>query len=129
MARPLRELFSPGARPEVPAEAYGGSPLVWLHYASQPRAAGTPKNYVLAPVEAEPPDGAEEIARAELSAVYVYDMQRWQADRARQPLSSRGKAIYDVPRNVLFFRGPDSYRWGFFRARSVAARFLGRAQR
>ncbi len=129
MSRQLHELFSPGARPEVPGQAYGGSPLVWLHYASQPRAAGTPKNYVLAPIETEPPQGAIEVARNDLSAVYVYDVRRWEADRRQQPLSSRGKAIYAVPRNVLFFRGPDSHRPGFFRARSVVARLLGRGQR
>ena len=127
-ARELKELFPIGSRPDVPARAYGGSPLTWMYYASRASAAGTPKNYVLLPPNAEPPPGALEVVSNESAALYVYDPQRWESDRTRQPLHSRGKAIYDVPRYVLFFRGAESDRPGFFRPAAVVSRLLDRGR-
>ena len=125
-SRWLGELFLTSGRPEVPEEAYGGSPLAWMYYASRVDVADAPKNYVLAPADTEPPDGAVEIAGNDEVAVHVYDIQRWESDRTYQPGSSLGKAVYIVPRAILFFRGEDSVRPGYFRARSVVARLLGR---
>lgn len=127
-SRQLKELFPIGARPDVPAEAYGGSPLTWMYYASRESAASTPKSYALLPPGAEPPAGAFEVVNNDDAAVYVFDLQRWESDRALQPLHSRGKAIYDVPRYVLFFRGADSDRLGFFRPVAVVSRLLDRGR-
>lgn len=128
MTRELKELFPIGARPDVPSEAYGGSPLTWMYYASQESAAGTPKNYALVPPGTEPPAGATEVINNDIAAIYVYDLDKWESDRTLQPENSRGKEIYAVSRDVLFYRGSASDRPGFFRPAAVVARFLGRGR-
>jgi hypothetical protein len=122
----LSALFPGDGRPEVPDDAYGGSPIAWMYYANRPEADRAPKNYVLAPADSELPPGAIEVRRDSVAAVYVYDADQWESDRRLKPQHSRGKAIYAVPRNVLLFRGADSERPGYFRARSWVGRLLKR---
>lgn len=124
----LSALFQTDGRPDVPEKAYGGSPLAWMYYASRESAPASPKNYALLPPHTPRPEGAVEILRDSVAAVYVYDTRQWEEHRTLQPRHSRGKEIYRVPRTVLFDRGPASRRPGFFKPRTLLARLLRRDQ-
>jgi len=110
----LTELFPTDGHPDVPERAYGESPLPLLFYAMHAPSRSAPKSYGLARSDFPRPRNADEVYRDETVAVFVYDTVRWQKDRTSKPEASRGKNVFAVPRNVLFYRGPDSQRLGFF---------------
>ena len=121
----LEALFPKDMADEVPAEAYGGSPLAWLYYAERPTAASAGTNYVLAAASSPEPEGFQELYRDELAAVYVQDRSKWQEDRHLQPTNSNGQWVYQVDRNRLFNRGTASKRLGFFGPGHWVLRKLG----
>ena len=110
----LTELFPTDGHPDVPERAYGESPLPLLFYAMHAPLHTTPKSYGLARSDFPRPRNADEVYRDEAAAVFVYDTVQWQKDRTSKPQASKGKSVFAVPRNVLFYRGPDSQRLGFF---------------
>jgi hypothetical protein len=110
----LTELFPTDGHPDVPDRAYGESPLSLLFYAMHAPLHTTPKSYGLARSDFPRPRNADEVYRDETAALFVYDTVQWQKDRTSKPQASKGKSVFAVPRNVLFYRGPDSQRLGFF---------------
>jgi len=99
----LEQLFVPGWNPEVPARAYAGSAAAWSFYAQRARP-GTRREYALLPPHTPAPPGGQRIAANEDAVLYVRDRAAWEAQRALQPADSNGRALYAVPRDVLFHR-------------------------
>jgi hypothetical protein len=109
----LTQLFPTDGHPDVPERAYGESPLPLLYYAMR-AGNNKPKVYGLASPDSPRPPHTDEIYRDEGAAVFVYDTVQWQKDRNLKPQVSKGKSVFTVPRNMLFYRGADSQRLGFF---------------
>lgn len=101
-ARLLDRLFAYPWNPRVPREAYGGSPLVWYHYAHRPRLPGSSVNYVLDARDAPPPAGATRVGGREHAALYVLDEQTWRDHRALQLPSPAGSPLYAIDRGIVF---------------------------
>lgn len=99
----IEQLFTPGWRPEVPRQAYAGSAAAWNFY-SRRAPADARLNYVLQPLHAPAPAGAQRVAGDEVAALWVLDDAVWEAHRALQPLDSNGRPLYKVSRDVLFHR-------------------------
>lgn len=90
----------------VPA-TYGGSPLVWNHYA---RHGGDPEantNYIVQSRDMPLPAGFM-VAGADSTGavVLVRDEGTLARDRARRPATPAGSRVLDVPRGVLFHGVP-----------------------
>lgn len=101
-ARLLDRLFAYDWNPRVPREAYGGSPLVWYHYAHRPRLPRSRVNYVLDSSGVRPPPGASLVAASEGAALYVLDARRWREHRAQQLPSPAGSPLYAIDRGIVF---------------------------
>ncbi len=122
----LEFLFPTDAEPEVPAELYGDSPLAWHYYAQRPEYRNGPKDYVMAETGAPPAaEGAVFVGGDDRVAIYVLDRARWQDDRTQHPTTSRGRAVYQIDRDVLFMRGAARDRFGFFSPGIWVADLLG----
>lgn len=117
----LAGLFTLGWLPQVPAEAYAGSPLAWNHYARR-APPGVPKVHLLLGREAGPGPGVA-LSRNDTASLHVLDPGAWEAQRVRRPRDCRGLGLYDIPRDVLFGRPQAAER---FRILDVPA-LLGRA--
>lgn len=107
-ARPvslLGEVFPRDGEVSVPDPDYGGSPLAWGYYARRRlRREGAPVNYVVAPVTGVPPFGEPPLADDGETAVYVRDPELHREHLAARPLTSVGRALYGIPRDVMFRR-------------------------
>ncbi|HEX9564376.1 MAG TPA: hypothetical protein VF981_10415 [Gemmatimonadaceae bacterium] len=97
----LGDLFPPDWDPSVPA-SYGGSPLVWNHYARRDGSLPDEVNYLLTRPDTVPPAGWS-LARGDASAVlFVRDSTVLETHRAMQPRTDVGAPLLRVPRWVLF---------------------------
>ncbi|MBL8961112.1 MAG: hypothetical protein JNJ98_14750 [Gemmatimonadetes bacterium] len=86
----------------VPA-SYGGSPLVWSHYARHDGAPGPETNYIVQPDTMPVPDGFALAGRDSAGAVVLVRSDSLLAvDRARRPPTPAGSRWLDVPRGILF---------------------------
>lgn len=96
----LAQLFPYDWDPAVPA-VYGGSPLVWNHYA---RREGDIRGatYVLQWDSIPAPPGFRLLARDSIAALWIGDETAWAAHRALTPPSPAGSAVYTVDRGTLF---------------------------
>jgi hypothetical protein len=110
----MSALFPMDMHEDVPDRLYGGSPLAWNYYAQRAAATDQPKPYRLDRSAAPVPDMAIRVASDRRAAVFVLDEAAWEADRRHQPSRSSGKAVFEVPRHVLFYRRGKSERPGFF---------------
>ena len=96
----LAQLFPYDWDPAVPA-VYGGSPLVWNHYARRDGdSAGA--NYMLQWDSLPAPPGFRLVARDSVAALWVRDEALWAAHRALTPPTPAGSATYVVARGTLF---------------------------
>jgi hypothetical protein len=85
----------------VPDSSYGGSPLVWNHYARHGTLdAGA--NYFLMPADQPPQEGLRLVARDSLASLYVRSVDIWQAHRDLRPPTPPGSPVYFIPRGILF---------------------------
>ncbi|MGQ0650067.1 MAG: hypothetical protein ACT4P7_21160, partial [Gemmatimonadaceae bacterium] len=107
----LDRLFPYDWDPTVPA-VYGGSPLVWNHYARHEATPSPEANYLLQRASAPAPAGWR-LAGTDSAgaALYVRSDSLLTADRRRQPASPPGSPLLAVPRGILFHgipldRGP-----------------------
>lgn len=109
----LSQLFPTDIDPAVPGQQYGGSPLAFYAYAHMPAAAGVDKHYLVEP-------------RADGSAwdVRVLDAAQYARDRVAHPPGSRGAALYDVPRNLMFMRTADGAGFPVLDFRPLAKRLF-----
>jgi hypothetical protein len=96
----LAQLFPYDWDPAVPA-VYGGSPLVWNHYARR-TSETTGATYVLQSDSLSAPSGFRLVARDSGWAVYVGDEAAWEKHRALTPPTPAGSAVYTVDRGTLF---------------------------
>lgn len=97
----LSQLFPLDWDPAVPTRSYGGSPLVWMRYASHdsvPREA----NYALVRLADAPPPGMHRVAADDGAALYVRSDSLWAQHRASRPASPVASWALDVPRGILF---------------------------
>ena len=86
----------------VPA-TYGGSPLVWSHYARHAADPGPETNYIIQPATMPVPDGFSLAGRDSAGAVVLVRSDSLLAvDRARRPPTPAGSRWLDVPRGILF---------------------------
>jgi hypothetical protein len=96
----LAQLFPYDWDPAVPA-VYGGSPLVWNHYARRDGdSAGA--NYVLQWDSLPAPPGFRLVARDSVAALWVGDEAVWARHRALTPPTPAGSAAFAVARGTLF---------------------------
>ena len=96
----LAQLFPYDWDPAVPA-VYGGSPLVWNHYARRDGdSAGA--SYVLQWDSLPAPTGFRLLARDSVAALWVGDEAAWAAHRALTPATPAGSAVFMVDRGTLF---------------------------
>jgi len=100
----LEDLFLPGWKHEVPGQAYAGAALSWSFYAQRAPKDEQRTNYVLAGAGDPAPEGALRVASNDEAALYVLDEARWESHRRMQPAGSQGRALYAVPRDLLFHR-------------------------
>lgn len=99
----LSELFPPSWAATVPAEAYGGSPLAWMRYASDtisPRTA-----YLLVPTGGGTTPGGEVVAETADARLLVLDRATLAAHRALRPRTDTRAPVFAVPRTTLFGPG------------------------
>jgi hypothetical protein len=96
----LSRLFPYDWDPAVPS-AYGGSPLVWNHYARRASDV-TGASYVLQSDSLPAPPGFRLVARDSGAAVYVGDDAVWTKHRALTPPTPAGSRVYTVDRGTLF---------------------------
>jgi hypothetical protein len=96
----LAQLFPYDWDPAVPS-VYGGSPLVWNHYA---RRSSDPTGaiYVLQSDSFPAPSGFRLVARDSGAAVYVGDEATWARHRLLTPPTPAGAFAYTVERGTLF---------------------------
>jgi hypothetical protein len=89
----------------VPAE-YGGSPLVWNHYArhvtSGAEAQAPGVNYLIQPIADAAPVGWRRIDDDSVAALFIRNDSVWQADLALRPPTPAGAHLLNVPRSILF---------------------------
>ena len=97
----LTELFPPEWEPEVPRQAYGGSALSWLVYAT-PEVVPGQTAYLLQPATSKAPSEGRIVAEDSLARLVVLDTARWTADRARRPPTNRHAPLYAISRETLF---------------------------
>ena len=96
----LARLFPYDWDPAVPA-VYGGSPLVWNHYARRDGdSAGA--NYVLQWDSLPAPRGFRLVASDSVAALWVGDEAAWASHRSLTPATPAGSATYAVARGTLF---------------------------
>lgn len=96
----LAQLFPYDWDPAVPT-VYGGSPLVWNHYARRDGdSAGA--NYVLQWDSLPAPPGFRLVARDSVAALWVGDETAWTTHRTLTPPTPAGSATYAVARGTLF---------------------------
>jgi hypothetical protein len=98
----LRELFPFDWDPRVPAESYGGTPLVWNYYAQRHNGPTRSVNYVLQPSSWPAPSNMQVVAREGEAAVYVANRELWDRHRALRPPTPAGAPVYSISRAVLF---------------------------
>lgn len=96
------ELFPPTWDARVPSERYGGSPLVWHHYAHRTQNRSDAVNYIVQPADLPRPIGARLVGRRDDVALYSRDDSVLVRDRHLRPPAPAGAAIYTIPRNHLF---------------------------
>ncbi|MCC6316268.1 MAG: hypothetical protein IT361_01160 [Gemmatimonadaceae bacterium] len=95
-------LFAYDWDPAVPG-VYGGSPLVWNHYAAHAGEPTAGTNYVVQPTSAPAPVGWRLVGSDSAGAsIYVRDDARLALDRARRPATPPGSRWLAVPRGILF---------------------------
>ncbi|MBK8248083.1 MAG: hypothetical protein IPK85_11870 [Gemmatimonadetes bacterium] len=86
----------------VPA-TYGGSPLVWSHYARHGGDPGPETNYIVQLAVMPMPDGFSLAGADSAGAVVLVRSDSVLAvDRARRPPTPAGSRWLDVPRGILF---------------------------
>lgn len=104
----LTELWPSSAAAEVPAESFGGSPLVWLGYARHERV-GDPidevVNAILQAPTASAPAGFELVRADETGALWVKDPALVREQRALRPPTPAGSARFVIERNLMFRQG------------------------
>lgn len=120
----LRYIVPIDWEPVVPAQSFGGSPVVWNYYAQQ-AAPGAEKHYVIQRASGPPPAGMYLLKQEADTALYAVDGAVVARDRGLRPPTPAASAIYQIPRNLLFREaGPPpgvsivnlralSRRWGF----------------
>jgi hypothetical protein len=96
----LAQLFPYDWDPAVPT-VYGGSPLVWNHYARRHGDSSGAK-YVLQWDSLPAPPGFRLVARDNVAALWVGDEAVWTTHRALTPPTHPGSAVYVVDRGTLF---------------------------
>jgi hypothetical protein len=122
-AAPLHELFARSGDPCVPERCYGGSPLVWNHYARHGGDVAGASYAVLDAAEPAPP-GMAKLAERDGFAVYVRDLEELRRDRERVMPSPPGAPLLSVDRGILCRdRGGPRERWmPILKVRSVLRR-------
>jgi len=88
--------------PNVPAESYGGSPLVWNYYAHRTDIQPRVVNYVLQQAAEPAPPGMRLLAQKDGAALYVLNESVWASHRALRPPTPAGSSVYAIRRGVLF---------------------------
>lgn len=89
--------------PVVPAQSYGGSPLVWNRYARHGARVGTETNYILQPASDPVPVGWRLLAwESGGAALLIRSDSVLAAHRAIRPPTPAGSRWLAVPRRVMF---------------------------
>jgi hypothetical protein len=88
--------------PSVPAQSFGGSPLMWNYYAHRTKRDAGQVNYAIERVAAPVPSGMRLLARKDDVAVYVASDATLRFHRMLKPHSPAGAALYAIPRTLLF---------------------------
>ena len=92
--------------PAVPA-TYGGSPLVWNHYARQGTGPSAETNYLVQPAGDAPPAGWRLAGADSAGAVlYVRSDSILASHRRLRPPTPPGSRLLAVPRGILFHSVP-----------------------
>ena len=97
----LREVLPLDWDPDVPQESYGGSPLVWLRYASR-GAGGEGAALVLLGASDAAPEGARVLSSSPDATLYVRDVAAWRSLRDLQPPTLAGAPLYRIPKWALY---------------------------
>jgi hypothetical protein len=99
----LGELFPKVHVPEVPDEAYGGSPLVWHHYARRgDEAFPETATYLLTAADRPAPSGFTLHAEEEGARLWIRSPADLEADLALRPGTGRICDLYRLSKNRLF---------------------------
>ncbi len=84
---------------------YFGGPLVWLHYAVQPKSEDQTITYVLQPESDPVPDGAHAHDTYDGYVLYILDEDRYQTHLATTFSTYFSAPAYHVPRDEVFGKG------------------------
>lgn len=87
---------------DVPESSFGGSPIVFQHYAHTRTGDDGPPNAIVQPAGDPAPPGAVAIADGAGARIYVRDTAVWHAQLALRPATPAGARIYQEPRGILF---------------------------
>lgn len=99
------ELFPIQYTEDGASNNYFGGPMVWLHYAVQPKAADQQITYVLQPDEFEAPDGATLFQSFDGYSLWIIDVARHKANLATTFTTQFGAPIYQLSRDEIFGKG------------------------
>lgn len=93
---------------EGAAKNYFGGPMVWLHYAVQPKVEGQVITYVVQPLDDPAPTGGRLHDEEDGYGLYVMDEDRFQAHLTTTFSTKFGAPIYQLSRDMIFGRGAQS---------------------
>lgn len=116
----LARLYAPGWNPKVPEEAYAGSSLAWNFYAQSAQRGEAPSTYELRGTGQ--PASDQPFAQNAVASLFVRDEAQHARFATQRPLGSLGRALYMVPRAVLFGRREALERPGAFNLGSRTSR-------
>jgi hypothetical protein len=122
----MYELFPATWAPEVPEAAYGGSALIWYHYAHREPLAGTERAFLLQESSAPDPVAARLAGAEGHAALWVRSDSVLESYRALRPRSPAGSRLLTPPRGVLFAGESELGATRVIAVRSVLSAILSR---
>jgi hypothetical protein len=90
---------------EGAAKNFFGGPMVWLHYAVQPKAEGQVITYVVQPLADPAPEGGRLHDEEDGYGLYVMDEARFEQHLTTTFTTKFGAPVYQLSRDMIFGRG------------------------
>jgi len=105
----LGDLFPIRYKNGAAEENFFGGPLVWFHYAREPKPEGQVINYVMQPMDQPAPDGARLNGSHNGQGLYILNEELYQKHLKNGDTTHFGAPVFYTTREEIFGRGA---RWG-----------------
>jgi hypothetical protein len=98
----IGKVFPSDWEPEVPFSSFGGSPLVFHHYAHRAKLETVEPNYIIQLADRLPPEGSKLFAVFDEAALFLRNDTLWEQQLSIRPNTPAGSMLYRLPREELF---------------------------